>query len=44
LCPSSALKTPISHVLPKIHGLVVHLEHSSRYFIYLFNTTSSFLQ
>ncbi|CAJ2659861.1 unnamed protein product [Trifolium pratense] len=29
LCPSSALKTPISHVLPKVHGLVVHLEHSS---------------
>ncbi|GAU48438.1 hypothetical protein TSUD_100580 [Trifolium subterraneum] len=29
LCPSSALKASISHVLPKVHGLVVHLEHSS---------------
>jgi hypothetical protein len=37
LCPSSALKASIANVLPKVNGLVVHLEPSSRYFIiYLF--------
>ncbi|WJX73358.1 hypothetical protein P8452_57151 [Trifolium repens] len=28
-CPSSALKASIANVLPKVHGLVVHLEPSS---------------
>ncbi|OIW05263.1 hypothetical protein TanjilG_03652 [Lupinus angustifolius] len=29
LCPFSALKTPLSHVLSKVPGLVMHLEPSS---------------
>jgi hypothetical protein len=45
-CPSSALKASIANVLPKVHGLVVHLEPSSRYFIIylIIYTFSSLLQ
>jgi len=32
LCPSKALKALVSVVLPKVDGLVVQLESSSRYF------------
>lgn len=31
LSPSAALKAPVSSVLPKIPGLVMHVEPSSRY-------------
>lgn len=32
LSPSAALKAPVSAILPKVSGLVRHLEPSSRYF------------
>jgi len=35
LCPSKALKALVSVVLPKVDGLVVQLESSSRYFYLL---------
>lgn len=36
LCPESALKASIANVLNKVHGLVVHLEPSSRYFSFFY--------
>lgn len=33
LSPSTALKAPVSAILPKIPGLVMHLEPSSRYYL-----------
>lgn len=32
LSPSDALKAPVSDILPKIPGLLMHVEPSSRYF------------